>query len=229
MRLIKEEEPPRPSVRLSTSGALAKVAAARKTEPAKLSRLVRGELDWIVMQCLEKDRTRRYETASGLARDVERYLTRRAGRGAAADRPGYRFRKFARRNKAALATAALIAAALLLGTAVSLWQAVRANAERNRAWAAEAKARVEKENTQAALDFLWQDLLSQASPWEVADRDLKFRTLIDRAADRLDAGTGHPPLVEATLRRMMGQLYTELGETSQIPPVPGKGPGGPTP
>jgi serine/threonine protein kinase len=73
-RIIKEEEPQRPSVRLSTSGTLAKVAAARKTEPAKLSRLMRGELDWVVMRCLEKDRSRRYDTASGLAKDVERYL-----------------------------------------------------------------------------------------------------------------------------------------------------------
>ena len=74
VRLIKEEEAPRPSVRLSSSDHLPKIAAARKTEPERLPRLVRGELDWIVMKCLEKDRTRRYETANGLARDVERYL-----------------------------------------------------------------------------------------------------------------------------------------------------------
>jgi serine/threonine protein kinase len=74
VQLIKEEEPPRPSVRLSSSQNLQKIAAARKTEPAKLSKLVRGEIDWIVMKCLEKDRARRYETANGLARDVERYL-----------------------------------------------------------------------------------------------------------------------------------------------------------
>src|SRR5262245_22321561 len=73
-RIIKEEEPQRPSVRLSTSDTLAKVAAARKTEPGKLSRLMRGELDWVVMKCLEKDRSRRYDAASALARDVERYL-----------------------------------------------------------------------------------------------------------------------------------------------------------
>ena len=74
VRLIKEEEAPRPSIRLSTSGLLPKVAAARRVEPDRLAQLVRGELDWIVMKCLEKDRTRRYETASGLARDVERHL-----------------------------------------------------------------------------------------------------------------------------------------------------------
>ena len=75
VRLIKEEEPPRPSVRLSSSGTLAKIAAARKTEPAQLAKLVRGELDWIVMKSLEKDRSRRYETANGMAQDVQRYLT----------------------------------------------------------------------------------------------------------------------------------------------------------
>jgi tetratricopeptide (TPR) repeat protein len=197
------------------------------------------DLDWIVMKALEKDRTRRYETASALAADVRRFL----GEEPVEARPPsawYRFRKLARRNKVALTTAALIAVALLLGSVVSAWQAVRANAERDRALAAEAKTTVErdralaaeakttierdralaaeakttveKDNAQAAFDFLWQDVLSQASPWEVADRNLRFRTLIDRAANRLDAGLGYPPLVEATLRRMMGQILTELGE-----------------
>jgi len=103
VRLIKEEDPPRPSVRLSTSGTLAKVAAARKTDPAKLSSVVRGELDWIVMKCLEKDRSRRYETANGLARDVQRYL---AGDAVEACPPtlGYRLRKFYRKHRTAVIT-----------------------------------------------------------------------------------------------------------------------------
>src|SRR5213075_2853210 len=75
LRMIKEEEPPRPSARLSDSGAaLASISAQRQTEPAKLTKLVRGELDWIVMKTLEKDRNRRYETASGFAADVQQYL-----------------------------------------------------------------------------------------------------------------------------------------------------------
>src|SRR5581483_1382801 len=75
LRMIKEEEPQKPSTRLSDSGqALPSISANRHTEPAKLTRLVRGELDWIVMKCLEKDRQRRYETASGIAADVQRYL-----------------------------------------------------------------------------------------------------------------------------------------------------------
>ena len=75
LRVIQEEEPQRPSARLSGSASLPSLAAQRHLEPAKLARLVRGELDWIVMKCLEKDRSRRYDTANGLARDVERYLT----------------------------------------------------------------------------------------------------------------------------------------------------------
>jgi WD40 repeat protein/serine/threonine protein kinase len=116
LRLIREEEPPRPSTRLSTAEGLPDIAANRGLEPRKLSGLVRGELDWIVMKCLEKDRSRRYETANGLAGDLERYL---------ADEPvqacppsaGYRFRKFARRHKAALAAGALVSVALLVAVA----------------------------------------------------------------------------------------------------------------
>src|SRR5262245_25913049 len=124
-RLIREEEAPRPSVRLSTSDALPNLAARRQIEPAKLSRLIRGDLDWIVLKALEKDRNRRYETANGMAMDVQRHL---------ADEPvlacppsaGYRLRKFARKHRAGLTAAAAFAALLLLGVAVSGWQAVRA-------------------------------------------------------------------------------------------------------
>ena len=85
LRMIKEEEPPKPSTRLSDSGeALASISANRHMEPAKLTKLVRGELDWIVMKCLEKDRNRRYETANGFAADVQRYSGRRAGAGVSA-------------------------------------------------------------------------------------------------------------------------------------------------
>ena len=102
LRVIREQEPSKPSTKLSTADGLPTLAANRGTEPAKLTKLVRGELDWIVMKALEKDRNRRYETANGFAMDVQRYL---------ADEPvqacppsaGYRLRKFARRNKAGVA------------------------------------------------------------------------------------------------------------------------------
>jgi WD40 repeat protein len=101
-------------------------SARRKTEPAKLSRLMRGELDWIVMRCLEKDRNRRYETANGFAADVQRYLADEAVE-ACPPSARYRLRKFARRHKRILATVGLVAFALVMGTVVSAWQAIRAS------------------------------------------------------------------------------------------------------
>src|SRR6202022_4052190 len=116
LRMIKEEEPPRPSTRLSDSGeALASISAQRHMEPAKLTKLMRGELDWIVMKTLEKDSNRRYQTANGLVMDVQRYLSDEPVQ-ACPPSAGYRFRKFARRNKAALTTATLVGLALVAGT-----------------------------------------------------------------------------------------------------------------
>jgi non-specific serine/threonine protein kinase/serine/threonine-protein kinase len=125
LRIIREEEPPRPSTKLSGSATLPSIAANRRTEPARLSTLVRGELDWIVMKALEKDRNRRYETANGFAMDIQRYLSDEAVL-ACPPSSAYRFRKFARKNKALLATTALVSAALVLGLIGTTWQAYRA-------------------------------------------------------------------------------------------------------
>ena len=131
-RIIREEEPPRPSTRISTLGeTLTTVSAQRQTEPGKLSTLLRGELDWIVMRALEKARGRRYETANGLARDIQRHLADEPVEACPPSRL-YRVRKFARRNKAAIATTSLVAAVLVVATAVTR-QAVRARAEKRRA------------------------------------------------------------------------------------------------
>src|SRR5262245_23200116 len=144
-RIIREEEPPKPSTRISTLDQersvgtahdaadggqcppydAATIAAQRKSEPRKLRQLFCGELDWIVMKSLEKDRNRRYESASALARDIGLYLHDEPVQ-ACPPSAWYRFRKFARRNKMVLTTAALVAAALVLGTIVSIWQGVRA-------------------------------------------------------------------------------------------------------
>jgi WD40 repeat protein/serine/threonine protein kinase len=126
LRLIREQEPTKPSTRLSTAEGLPTLAADRGMEPAKLTKLVRGELDWIVMKALEKDRNRRYETANGFAMDVQRYL---------ADEPvhacppsaAYRFRKFARRNRVLLGTASGVACVVAVAVAVStglIWRAL---------------------------------------------------------------------------------------------------------
>ncbi len=125
LRVIREQEPSKPSTKLSTAEGLPTLAANRGTEPAKLTKLVRGELDWIVMKALEKDRGRRYETANGFAMDVQRYLAGEPVLAAPASQ-WYRLRKFVRRNRAALWTTGVVAVALVAGTVVSAWQAVRA-------------------------------------------------------------------------------------------------------
>jgi WD40 repeat protein/serine/threonine protein kinase len=157
LRLIREEEPPRPSTRLSQSGGgLPLLAAYRKIESQKLPKLVRGELDWIAMKALEKDRGRRYATANDLAADVQRYLKDEAVE-ACPPSAGYRLRKFARKNRKALVLAGAFALLLVIGTVMSSWQAVRATyAEmeettlRTVAAQAEQQAKDDRDNALAA-------------------------------------------------------------------------------
>ena len=140
LKRIREEEPPKPSTRLSESRErLPSVAAQRRTEPARLTKLLRGELDWIVMKAIEKDRTRRYETANGFARDIERYL---AGDPVEAGPPSasYRLRKFARKHRAALVTAGAFAGLLATAAAVSAWPAVQATVAKRHAVAEAQRA-----------------------------------------------------------------------------------------
>src|SRR5438128_2156201 len=133
-RTIREREPVRPSTRLSTmlEGELSVAAKHRQCEAPKLIALLRGDLDWIVMKALEKDRARRYETANGLGMDVQRYLHDEHVQ-ACPPSALYRFRKLVRRHKLALVTASVIVVTLLAATAISLWQAVEANQARRSA------------------------------------------------------------------------------------------------
>jgi eukaryotic-like serine/threonine-protein kinase len=142
-RMILEVEPLRPSTRLQTLGdKLPVVARHRHTEPEMLSRLLRGDLDWIVMRCLEKDRKRRYETANGLAADVERHLSNEP---VVARPPSslYRFQKLVRRHGLAFASASAIAAALVLGLSISTLALLRAKEDRRRAVSAEEETAIE--------------------------------------------------------------------------------------
>jgi len=212
-KTIREKDPMRPSTRLGALGSdeLTTTARRRSAEPPKLIHLLRGDLDWIVMKCLEKDRTRRYDTANGLAADLKRHL---ANELVTARPPSatYRFQKLWRRNKLLATATASVLLAVLAGTVVSLAQAYRARKEMHRAVNAEAQALVEKANAQAALHFIQDEVLSQASPGYQADRDLKVRTLLDRVSERLDRSTGNQPLVEASIRQTLGSIYTELGD-----------------
>ena len=116
LRIIREEEPPKPSTRLITAVELPSIASNRGSEPKKLSGLVKGELDWVVMKALDKDRNRRYETANSFADDIQRYLNDEAVQ-ACPPSAMYRFRKFARRNKAALVMAMFVGSAILIAVA----------------------------------------------------------------------------------------------------------------
>src|SRR5262245_22654458 len=128
LRIIREEEPPKPSMKLNASDTLPAIAAKRNVEPARLRKLVRGELDWIVMKCLEKDRNRRYESVSAFAADVQRYLHDEPVQ-ACPPSLGYRLLKLARRNKRAMATVTLLGMMLLVATgavvASALWVALQ--------------------------------------------------------------------------------------------------------
>jgi serine/threonine protein kinase/WD40 repeat protein len=122
-RALREQEPVRPSTRLGTLAEAERAAAAgrQQSEPARLVRLLRGDLDWIVLKALEKDRTHRYDTAEALAADVQRYLDNQPIL-ARPPNAGYRFRKFVRRNKLGFAASAAFAAALLVGLGLTTWQ-----------------------------------------------------------------------------------------------------------
>jgi serine/threonine protein kinase/WD40 repeat protein len=126
LRIIREEEPPRASTRLSTIEGLSTITAHCNTEPADLRRLLKGDLDWILMRCLEKDRNRRYETANGLAMDLKRYL---ADEPVAACPPSvrYRLRKAVRRHKGPVVAASLVVLALVGGIIGTTWGLIRAN------------------------------------------------------------------------------------------------------
>ena len=145
-RIIREDEPPRPSTRLSTlsANALSTICYRRQVDPRKLNHEVRGELDWIVIKALEKDRQRRYESASAFAADLQRYLDDEPVE-ACPPSAWYRCTKLARRNRVGMTTIGLVALALIAGTAVSLWQSVRATR-------AEAQALGEGQKLRTALD-----------------------------------------------------------------------------
>jgi serine/threonine protein kinase/WD40 repeat protein len=180
-RIIREEEPPKPSTRLTTLGeSLSAVSARRKTDPKKLSALVKGDLDWIVMKALEKDRNRRYETASAFAADVKRFL----GEEPVEARPPsawYRFGKYARRHRMMLTMASLFAWMLLVGTAVSSWLAFSAVRAENEAMDAKklsdknAQLAIQREGEARAAEGYWRTAVYDAhmtqipAAWEADD------------------------------------------------------------
>ena len=203
MRTIREDEPPKPSTRLGTlaEDEMNAVAAMRRSEPAKLNRLLRGDLDWIVMKALEKDRQRRYETPGSLAADLQRHLDYEP---VLARPPGtfYQLQKAWRRNKVWFTAAAVVATALTLGIAVSTWQAVRATR-------AEAMAMQRLDESEAISHFL---TTAFQSPDPARDgRTITVAERLDTAARKLDTGLAGQPARRASLQATIGATYRALG------------------
>ena len=235
LRVVREEEPPRPSTKLSTADALPSLSASRSTEPKKLTGLLRNELDWIVMKALEKDRSRRYETANGFAADVNRYL---AGEAVQAHPPStaYRVRKFVRRHKGQVIAASLVLFVLLAGvagTTVGLIEAkkqegiarteakakddaLQAEAEeRKKADAAKVEAQAKAAEANAVVQFLEDKVFAAARPKNQAGglgKDVTLRDAIAASLPALTKSFADQALVEARLRMTLGRTFSYLGD-----------------
>jgi tetratricopeptide (TPR) repeat protein len=219
LELIREHEAPTPSSRLSSADSAPSVAANRQTEPAKLTRLVRGELDWVVMKALEKDRNRRYETANGFAHDIERYLNDEPVE-ACPPSAGYRLRKFARKYKKVLATMGAFAALLVAATVSSIVLASWALRERNQA---EEQKRAAEVNFQSALEAVDQMLtrVGEAELLNVPQMEPVRRNLLQDALrfyQEFLRRRGDSPVVRseaASSYRRLGQIQVLLGQRNE--------------
>lgn len=205
LRIIREEEPQKPSTRLSSADTLPSIAANRNMEPARLGRTVRGELDWIVMKALEKDRGRRYESATAFAADLQHYLN---------DEPvvacppsaAYRFRKFARRNKGGLAVASLVLFFLVLfgsgvGWAVRDRAAIKAEAARRQAEREVEAARQQRER-QAKLAGQVESILAEVDRLEGDQKWPEALAAARRADAALTSGEADPATAERVHQRL---------------------------
>jgi serine/threonine protein kinase len=231
LRKIREEDPPRPSARLSESrDQLASISEQRKTEPVRLPKLVRGELDWIVMKAMEKDRARRYDSANGLALDVERYLRNEvvaAGPPSAAYRLRKRIKRLTRGSRAAMVATGALLMLLLLAAAygyVAMAQRMRIQQAMARAMEAaavmearQARAQVGKPKmpeAQAVLDFFKENLLASPPPAESGGKPGAHAAL-ERTEAALETGAVADPAVEASIRTALGETYLGLGEAAK--------------
>lgn len=215
-RIIRELEPPRPSTRVSTSANAASIAAVRGIEPRQLRASLHGELDWIVMKCLDKDRTRRYESAAALAGDAQRFLADEPI-SAAAPTTLYRLRKFVRRNKGPVIVAATISLLLIggiIGTTLGLvGQSQQRRLAEIRGQEAERQAEVARANhasANAVLQFQL-DMFDSAHPDDRRD-SVKVIDVMDAAVKQLDDGKFNDnPVIAAAVRYQVGQTYFALG------------------
>ncbi|MSU34359.1 MAG: tetratricopeptide repeat protein [Pedosphaera sp.] len=205
--MICEVEPLKPSTRLTRERLATRATGSGKSEIGNLKSEIDKDLDWIVMKCFEKDRSRRYETANDLATDIRRHLNSEPVL-AAAPSAVYRTGKFVRRHRTALTVATGMIGLLLLGLMATTWQAVRAT------WAERAAVLEGTANREVAL--FWQELLEGVRPSIALGRDTALlRELVDKAATRVEKELKHQPRAEAHLLSTIGVVYRDLGEHSQ--------------
>jgi eukaryotic-like serine/threonine-protein kinase len=207
-RTIRETDPPRPSTRLTSSVAAVEAARSRGAAVRDLARALRGDLDWITLRALEKDRTRRYGSVSDLAADVHRHLDNLP---VLASPPSVKYRagKFVRRHRAGVTAGAVLVGLLMAFAATTGVQARRIARERDR-------ANLEAATATAVNEFLRTDLLAQASSRNqgaggTPDPEIKVRTLLDLAAARVAGKFAANPRVEAAIRATIGETYEEMG------------------
>src|SRR5262245_40862440 len=215
-RVIREQEPVRPSTRLSklSSADLTTVAQRRKSEPPRLIRTISGDLDWIVMKALEKDRARRYETANGLALDVKRFLDDEA---VLARPPSklYKFRKVVQRNKLLFCGIGVIAMFLVASLVAVTASLAKERQARQEAEASGQRAQTEATRSQQVTKFL-EEMLEGVGPSAALGRDTTMlREILDRTAERVGREMTNQPAVEADLRNRIGTLYQEIGNYPQ--------------
>jgi serine/threonine protein kinase/tetratricopeptide (TPR) repeat protein len=213
LRAVRESDPPRPSVRLSTTAKLPAVAASRGVEPRRLVGLVRGDLDWIVMKCLEKDRSRRYESADALARDLEHYLNNEPVEACPPSR-GYRLRKFVRKYRGPVLAAGVMAVLLLggiVGTSLGFLRAERLrHLAEQKEYLAEEKEHLAKEKEREAVK---QKARAEASQQQAMDA---LRATTDDVIEQLlgarpALGPVEKAFLQATLKRWQ-TFAAEQGE-----------------
>jgi len=225
-RLIREVDPPRPSNRFNTLEASesSTISAHRGVEPSRLYQIVKGELDWIVMKALDKQRNRRYDSANDLAKDVQRYLGDEPVQ-ACPPSTSYRLKKYAKRNKVFLSTAAMVFVALIAGTSVATWQAIvaqnseaKAKLSEEAAKESEKRADQEAQVAKAVTGFLQVDLLGKSHPDETPNPEVKLHTILDRAAEGVEEKFKNQPIVEAAIRDTIGQAYEAIGKYKKAEP-----------
>src|SRR6266478_4571539 len=215
-RVIRERDPDRPSMRLRTMTAadLTTTAQRRQSAPPALIRSVRGDLDWIVMKALEKDRTRRYETANGLALDVQRYL---ANEPISARPPSklYKLQKAVLRNKLLFIGMGVIALLLVMSLIVVSALLARERRSRREVEAAKAKTEAASLRSQQVTKFL-EDMLNGVGPSVALGQDTTIlRTVLDQTAERVGKEMTNQPAIEAELRNLIGTLYHRIGNYHQ--------------